>query len=74
MHGFPNKPQRRADSYVVASSIVAPSSCELFGENFDFVKDGQINGDNLTSRDQGKTVFNWSCTLKNSGFLKPRAE
>ena len=60
------KDKRSQGAYVVASSIVAPSSCDLFGESFDFVNDGQINGDNLTSLDQGKTVFNWSCTLKNN--------
>ena len=53
-------------AYVIASSIVASSFCDLFGESIDFVKDGQINGDNLTSLDQGKIVFNWSCTLKSN--------
>ena len=60
------KDKRSRAAYVVASSIVAPSSCNLFGENVDFVKDGQINGDNLTSLNQRETVFNWSCTLKNN--------
>ena len=60
------KDKRSQAAYAVASSIVAPSSCDLFSESVDFVKDGQISGDNLTSLNQGKTVFNWSGTLKNN--------
>ena len=60
------KDKRSQAANVVASSIVAPSSCDLFGESVDFVKDGQINDDNLTSLRQGKSVFTSSCTLKNN--------
>ena len=52
--------------YVIESSIVASSFSDLFSESIDFDKDGQINGDNLTSLDQGKIDFNWPCTLKNN--------
>jgi len=57
---------RSQAAYVVASSIMTPSSCNLFGESAAFVKDVHLNGDNLTSLNKGKTVFNWSCTLKNN--------
>ena len=60
------KDKRSQATWMVTSSIVAPSSCNIFGESVDFIKDGHINGDNLTSLSQGKTVFNWSCTLKNN--------
>ena len=64
MHNI--KYKRSQAAYVVASSIVAPSYCDPYGENVDFVKDAHLNDDNLTPLGQGKTVFNWACTLKNN--------
>ena len=60
------KDKRSKATSMVTSSIVAPSSCNLFSETVDFIKDGKINGDNLKYLNHGKTVFNWTCTLRNN--------
>ena len=67
------KDKRSQAAWMVTSSIGAPSSCNLFGERVDFIKDDQINSDYLKYLNHGKTVFNCSCTLKKIEVLSSKA-
>ena len=67
------KDKRSQATWMVTSSIVAPSYCNLFGESVDFIKDGKINGDNLKYLNHGKAAFDWTCTLRNNEVGSGRA-